>query len=235
MKRPLLILFGMALLASAALFGAPRAAAAPGCPDVEAVFARGTAETAPPFGVTGLSFGAALRNQLPGKSVTVYGVNYQASSNFNNRVAFVENVVDGINDTQRRVKYLAAQCPDTHIVIGGYSQGGAVASYAVSGKIDLAPRYREYEDRVPRPLPADVASHVAAVILFAPPSSNWIREVGAPAINIGPQYKGKTKSYCIAGDVVCDGSPVGGPNALHVLYAANGMTLDAAQYVKARI
>ena len=54
-------------------------------------------------------------------------------------------------------------------------------------------------------------------------------------MNVGPLYEGKTKRYCIAGDVVCDGAPVGQPNGLHVLYAVNGMTVDAAQYVKARL
>ncbi|OPX08292.1 cutinase family protein [Gordonia sp. i37] len=236
MKRPLLILFGFTVLAAGLLASpAPRAAAAPPCADVEVVFARGTVETAPPVGVTGLSFEQALRNQLPGKSVNVYGVNYPAGSNFDNRMAFVQGVVKGVNDTQRRVKYLAAQCPGSHIVVGGYSQGAVVASYALSNKIQIDPQYRQYQDRVPQPLADNAASHVTAAILFAPPSSNWIKQVGAPPMNVGPLYEGKTKRYCIAGDVVCDGAPVGQPNGLHVLYAVNGMTVDAAQYVRARL
>lgn len=234
-RRPLLILSGLAMVVAGALLGpAPQAAAAPNCPDVEVVFARGTVETAPPVGVTGESFVAALRNQLPGQSVAVYGVNYPAGSNFNNRVAFVEGVVKGVNDTQRRVNYLASACPSTDIVVGGYSQGGVVATYALGNKIQLEPQYQQYEDRVPPALSPDVASHVKAVVLFAPPSEQWIRQVGAPPMNVGPLYARKTKSYCIAGDVVCDGAPVGQPNGLHVLYAVNGMTVDAAQYVTAR-
>ena len=39
------------------------------CPDVEVMFARGTVETAPPVGLTGLAFSDALRRDLPGKSL----------------------------------------------------------------------------------------------------------------------------------------------------------------------
>lgn len=236
MRRPLLILAGFLMVLTGALFvPTPQASAASGCADVEVIFARGTAETAPPVGVTGESLVAALRNELPGKSVAVHGVNYPAGSNFNDRVAFVEGVVQGVTDTQRRIEYLAANCPRTHIVVGGYSQGGAVATYALGNKIMLEPKYQQYENRVPAALNPDVARHVTAVLLFAPPSQQWVRQIGAPPMAVSSLYTAKTKTYCIAGDVVCDGAPVGQPNSLHVLYAVNGMTVDAARHVTARI
>ena len=121
-RRVAVLAGSLFVAASGALVAAPQAAAAP-CPDVEVVFARGTAETAPPVGLTGLSFAQALRSQLPGKTVSVYGVDYPASNNFNNRVAFVRNVVDGITAAQDHIKATAARCPNTGIVLGGYSQG----------------------------------------------------------------------------------------------------------------
>ncbi|MYR08215.1 cutinase family protein [Gordonia sp. SID5947] len=223
-----------AALAGGMVMNSPKAAAA-SCSDVAVVFARGTAEPAPPIGLTGQSFVAALRSQLPGKSVGAQGVNYPASSNFNDRPKFVKTVADGVTEAQNEVKAIAASCPGTKIVLGGYSQGAVVAGYATSGKITIPDRYRQYESQVPAPLPAKVASHVTAVVLFAPPSDRFISDIGAPRIRVGAPYEAKTVRYCIPGDTICNGAPVGQPNALHVLYTVNGMTLDAARYVVGRV
>lgn len=236
LKRILLVVVAalMALTGIAAAAAAP-ATAAPGCPDVEVVFARGTAEAAPPVGVTGLSFGDALTRRLPAKSVRITGVNYPASNDFNDRFGFVRNVVTGINRAQARIEAIARRCPRTDIVVGGYSQGAVVAGYAVADRIDIPDRYARYRSEAPRPMPAAIASHISAVVLFAPPSARWIRQVGAPPIRVGAAYRGKTVRYCIPGDVVCDGAPVGQPNALHVLYSVNGMTVQGADFAARRI
>ncbi|WP_124711480.1 cutinase family protein [Gordonia insulae] len=223
-----------AALAGGVVMNSPKASAAT-CSDVAVVFARGTVEPAPPIGLTGQSFVASLRSQLPGKSVDAIGVNYPASSNFNDRPKFVRTVTNGVKEAQRQVKTIAANCPGTRIVLGGYSQGAVVAGYATSGKIAIPDRYRQYESEVPAPLPADVARHVAAVVLFAPPSDRFINDIGAPKIRVGAPYEAKTKRYCIPGDTICNGAPVGQPNGLHVLYTVNGMSLDAARYVVGRL
>ena len=57
----LICVFG-ALGTGVALNAAP-ASAAPGCPDVQVIFARGTVEPAPPVGLTGLAYAEALRSQ----------------------------------------------------------------------------------------------------------------------------------------------------------------------------
>ncbi|MFW0793779.1 cutinase family protein [Gordonia sp. CPCC 205515] len=224
-----------AALGGTALTSGAKAAAAPGCSDVAVIFARGTAEPAPPIGLTGQSFVNAVRAQLPGKSVSAYGVNYPASSDFNNRMRIAESVADGVTNAQNRAKLIARTCPNTKIVLGGYSQGAAVAGYATSGKITIPDRYRQYEAKVPAPLPANVAKNIAAVVLFAPPSDRWISDVGAPPIRVGAPYAPKTVRYCIPGDTVCDGAPVQQPNALHVLYTVNGDTVRGAQYVASRV
>lgn len=96
---------------------------------------------------------------------------------------------------------------------------------------DIPPQFARYESGIPQPMPADIATHVAAVVLFGKPSDLFMREVGAPRIAIGPLYLPKTAEYCVPGDTVCDGSPFPGrPNALHTLYSVNGMTLAAADF-----
>ncbi|AZG44507.1 cutinase family protein [Gordonia insulae] len=234
--RTLLILLGVAMVVAATLttVQAPKAAAQ-GCPDVEVIFARGTVEPAPPMGLTGLAFVEALRSQLPGRSVAAHAVNYPASGDFSNRLAFAQTVVNGVDDAQARVKYLAATCKRTDIVLGGYSQGAVVAGYAANAGIALPPQYARYTKQIPPPLPAAAASQVAAIVMFGPPSDRFLRDVGAPPIRIEPGLAARTKRYCIPGDTICNGAPVGQPNALHVLYTVNGMTLDAARYVVGRL
>ncbi|ROZ89182.1 cutinase family protein [Gordonia sp. OPL2] len=218
-------------LSGSLIFSNAQAKAAP-CSDVEVIFARGTIEPAPPMGVTGVSFVEAVRSQLPGKSVSSYGVKYPASDKFNNRLAIANSVTVGVRSAQSRIKYLAANCPGTRVVLGGYSQGAVVAGFTTATGISVPSEYRQYASQVPPPLPGDVADNIAAVVLFAPPSDRFLRDIGSPPIEVDREYKAKTKSYCIAGDNICDGAPAGQPNGLHVLYSVNGMTLDAADYVK---
>ncbi|MDL9938903.1 cutinase family protein [Gordonia sp. ABSL1-1] len=237
-KRGILSILALTLAFSGftAIAGTSAADAAPrGCPDVELVFARGTIESAPPVGLTGLSFADALRRELPGKSVRVYGVQYPASDQFQNRLRFAQTVRDGVVTTQNHIKRVVAVCPGTKIVLGGYSQGAVVAGYAVANAIDVPVRYKQYARFAPTPLPAPVARHITAVVLFAPPSDRFIRDVGAPPIRVAAAYRGKTVRYCIPGDTICDGAPVGGPNVLHVLYSVNGMADAAARYVHNRL
>ena len=215
--------------------GSAPATAAPKCTDVHVLFARGTAEVAPPLGITGIAFENALRNRLRGKSVRVEPVKYAASADFREKLKFAESFVEGVEYAQRRMTSIAAACPDTKIVLGGYSQGAALAGYAVSSEIKVPQKYARYRMYVPKPLSADVAKHVAAVIEFAPPSKRFIREAGAPAITPQAAYRGKTARYCIQGDTICNGAPLGGPNALHVLYSVNGMADQAAGYVARRV
>lgn len=119
---------GVAITVTAgSLMGAPApSASAEPCPDVEVIFARGTGEP-PGVGGVGQAFIDDLRAQAVGKSVSVYPVNYAASGDFENRAAFAQTVIDGVRDAGAHVQSTAANCPDTRIVLGGYSQGAAVA------------------------------------------------------------------------------------------------------------
>lgn len=222
-----LIASGMAVATTA-----PTATAEP-CPDVEVVFARGTAE-APGVGGTGQAFVDALRAQTPGKSVAVYPVNYPASDNFGDRIAFAQNVVDGVRDAGSHIQATAAACPDTRVVLGGFSQGAVVAGYVTSdGVPDGVPN--EYLSYIPNPLPNEVSEHVAAVVLLGNPSDAFLNQFGAPIGTIGPLYAPKTLELCAPGDTICDGTPGAMPSIAHALYPMNGMVGEAAAYAAGKV
>jgi cutinase len=211
----------------AGLFAGPAAtanAADDACAAVEVVFARGTNE-APGVGATGQAFVDALSARLPGQSVDVYGVNYPASLNFG-------QAVDGIADASTRIQTVAAQCPATKIVLGGYSQGAAVAGYTTASTV---PEGYALPAGITGPMPASVASHVAAVALFGTPDDWFLGLVnhGAPSITVGDLYAGKTVELCATGDPVC--YPGGLNRSAHSSYKTNGMTEQAADFVASRL
>ncbi|WP_101951087.1 cutinase family protein [Mycobacterium sp. 3519A] len=199
------------------------AAAAP-CPDVEVIFARGTFEPAG-VGGTGQAFVDALSSRLAGKSVDVYPVNYPASLDF-------ATASDGVVDASNKVRDVANSCPDTKIVLGGYSQGAAVVAYTT---VDSVPNGFALPAGITGPMAPEVAKHVAAVALFGKPSSGFLQMIytGAPPITVGALYTGKTIDLCIPEDNIC--STTGTDNAAHNLYAVNGMTEQAADFAAQRV
>ena len=233
-------MLGAAFLTSAALLSAPVPFAsaqppppAPGCPDVEVVFARGTSE-APGVGGVGQAFVDAVRAQAGPRSVNVYPVNYLASSDFGNRIQFARTVVDGVRDAGLHIEATAANCPDTRIILGGYSQGAALAGYVTAAEIPegVPAEYREF---IPNPMPAEVADHVAAVVLIGQPSAEFMRSVEAPPVIIGPSYTAKTLQVCAPADTICNGAPPGPPSFEHALYGVNGMVNEGAAYAVGRL
>ena len=194
------------------------------CAAVEVVFARGTFE-APGVGATGQAFVDALTARLPGKSVDVYAVNYPASLNFG-------QAVDGVADASNRIQSIVAQCPATKIVLGGYSQGAAVAGYTTASAV---PAGFTLPASISGPMPAAVASHVAAVALFGTPD-DWflgLADRSAPSISIGDLYTAKTVQLCATGDPVC--FPGGLDRSAHSSYKSNGMADQAADFVAGRL
>ena len=171
----------------------------------------------------------ALRSQVGAKSLDVYPVNYEASSDFSDRIQFAQSVVDGIKDAGGHIQATAANCPKTRIVLGGYSQGAVVAGFVTSASIP-AGIPAEYVSFLPKPMPPEVANHVAAVTLFGKPSAAWLQNYGAPAIVIGPLYVPKTIDLCAAGDTICNGDAGGAPSFAHAEYPVNGMTAQAADF-----
>lgn len=204
---------------------APSAAAEP-CPDVEVVFARGSGE-APGVGGIGQAFTDALRGDIGGRSLGVYAVNYPASTDFGNP-DFPSTVVDGIRDTTSHIESTTANCPHTKEVLGGYSQGAAVAGYATSAAVPAGVPALA----VPPPMPPAMANHVSAVTLFGTPSGQFLDKYHAPALVIGPPYQSKTIQLCAPGDSICGN---GDDPLAHVSYQVNGMTNQAADFASSHL
>lgn len=221
-------------VSAAAVFGSllssapvPSAAAEP-CPDVEVVFARGSGEP-PGIGGIGQPFVDSLRSQIGGKSLTVYPVNYPASTDFSNP-DFPLTVIDGIRDASSHIESMAANCPNTKEVLGGYSQGAAVAGYTTSAAVPPGVP----ASAVPPPMPPDIAKHVAAVTLFGTPSGEFLQKYNAPPLAIGPLYQPKTLELCAQGDPIC-GAGNGNDFAAHTSYPVNGMTNQAANFASSHL
>lgn len=209
------------------------APAPPPCPDVELVFARGTGEP-PGVGGIGQAFVDSLRTQLGPRTLNVYPVNYLASGAFGDRIQFARTVVDGIRDAALKVQATAANCPDTKVVLGGFSQGAVVAGYVTAAEIpeQIPAEYREF---IPEPMPEEIAEHVAAVVLIGMPSDQFMQDIGAPPVVIGPSYVDKTMELCAPDDTICNGAPVGGPSFAHNVYGVNGMVGEGAAFVVNRL
>ncbi|HEV7421276.1 MAG TPA: cutinase family protein [Mycobacterium sp.] len=199
------------LVSTATILTAAPAAADGPCPDVEVVFARGTGE---PDGIgrVGQAFTDALRPQLGGRTVDTYGVNYPATYDF-------LTAADGAADATNHIAAMAAQCPATRIVLGGYSQGAAVVDMLAGipplgnkiGEIGSAP-----------PLPGNLDGNIAAVAVFGNPSTKFSIPVTSSI------FGGRAIDLCKDGDPIC--SRGRNPFA-HSDYVGAGLPDQAANYV----
>jgi cutinase len=200
------------------------ASAAP-CPDVEVTFARATTEP-PGVGVVGREFVDALRSQVGGRSVGVYPVNYPASEDF------VPSANAGASDASAHVESMIATCPNTKMVLGGYSQGAMVIDQITIAQFPIA-------GLVPATLSADQADHVAALALFGNPADRYL---GAPVSTVSPWYGAKSIDLCAPGDPICTpGGALAAPthdemfSAAHLSYPSSGMPAQAAAFAASHL
>ena len=190
-------------------------ASAANCPDAELIFARGRMES-PGAGQIGNALVASLRSKT-GKNVALYAVKYPADT----------QIDIGANDMSARVQYMASSCPDTRLVLGGYSLGAAVTD------VVLAVPFGFFGFK--NPLPPGLDQKVAAIALFG----NGIAWVG-PISNFNPIYKERTIELCHGDDPICN--PTDPENwqdywADHLApaYIKAGMVTQAADFVAPRI
>jgi cutinase len=171
----------------------PSASAA--CPDVEVVFARGRQEP-PGVGAVGDVLVNSLRSQVR-LSVGVYGVNWPADL----------SATSGANDMRAHVQSMATSCPNTRMVLGGYSLGATAADLAI------------------RAMPPGMNQHIAAVALF-----------GNGARRLGPAhaFAGKTIDQCADGDPVC-GRGLNWPSHLQPSYLGSGLVEQAASFIAGKL
>lgn len=212
------VMTGLAALAGA-LAVAPWASAAT-CPDIEVTFARGTAE-APGVGAVGQKFIDALRSQVGGRSLGVYAVNYPAGEDW------PPSASDGAGDANAHVQSMVANCPNTKLVLGGYSQGAMVIDLITIARASVAGFNAAT-------LSAEEAEHVAAVAVFGNPTDRYL---GGPVSEISPWYGAKAIDLCADGDPVCTPGALALPShdemfsAPHLSYAQSPMPAQAATFV----
>jgi cutinase len=215
------------MTAGAVLMSTPiviSSASASPCPDVEVVFARATTEP-PGIGEVGQAFVDSLRSQVGNRSVGVYAVNYPATEDFG------PSASAGANDASAHVQYTAANCPNTKMVLGGYSQGALVIDLITAIPVSLA-------GFTPAPMPPEVADHVAAVAVFGNPSDRF---VGMPLTAISPLYGAKVIDLCLPGDPVCSPGDMSVPqhdemfSGPHVAYVKSGAPSQAATFAASRL
>jgi cutinase len=186
-KPARLAAFASAVLCAGAVLAAVHApvASAEPCSDVEVVFARGTSEPAG-IGRVGQALTDAIRNQVGGRTVSTYGVNYPATYDF-------LAAADGANDATNRIATLAEQCPSTRVVLGGYSQGAAVVDMLL-GIPPLGNKVGTFGSAPP--LPGDLMNNVAAVAVFGNPSAKF-------GIPVTSRFGGRAIDACSDGDPIC--------------------------------
>ncbi|GJJ23800.1 cutinase [Mycolicibacterium mageritense] len=194
--------------------GLPSAQAAP-CSDVEIVFARGRTEPAG-VGTLGNAFVNAVRSRTD-KNVSVYAVKYPADT----------EVDIGANDMSQHIQYMMDSCPNTRLVLGGYSLGAAVAD------VVLAVPFTGFGFK--SPLPAGAADHIAAIALFGNGAA-WV----GPISNFSPVYRDRTIELCHGADPICNPADPdtwrnNWPDHLAGAYIDGGMVNQAADFVAGRL
>ncbi|ORV14721.1 cutinase family protein [Mycobacterium celatum] len=206
-----------AMIATAALVNVPApAASAASCPDAQLVFARGRMEPPGP-GQIGNALISALRSRVPNRNIGLYAVNYAANT----------DVQQGANDMSGHVQYMANNCPDTRLVLGGYSLGAAVTDVVLAAP---GPMFG-----FDNPLPPGMDEHVAAVALFGN-GSQWV----GPITNFNPIYNDRTIELCHGDDPICNPADPktwqnNWPQHLAPAYIQAGMVGQAADFVAGKL
>lgn len=192
------------------VLSAPVASAAD-CHDIEVAFARGTNED-PGIGRVGEAFVNELRGMVGDRSMGVYAVNYPASYDF-------LAAADGANDLSRHIQWVANTCPNSKIVVGGYSQGAAVVDVVTAIPIPGI--------GFNNPLPPFAGDHIAAIAVFGNPSA----KLGLP-LTSSPVFGSRAIDLCNAGDPICTS---GDSVVAHRSYGPDGNAYQAALFVANRL
>jgi cutinase len=190
------------------------AKASAACPDAEVDFARGR-EEAPGVGAVGQAFINSLQRKAPHKTIGAYGVNYPADV----------SVTKGSNDMSAHVQSMAASCPNTKLVLGGYSLGAAAADVVVAMN---QPGFG-YTD----PLPPPMDQHVAAVALFGNAAQRVVGDIPGPS----PAFAGKIIDLCAPSDPICTGGiqDLHWHSHLQPSYIDSGLVDQAAGFVAGKL
>ncbi|WP_260860365.1 cutinase family protein [Mycobacterium tilburgii] len=200
-----------------AVIGGSATPARADCPNVQLIFVRGTNEP-PGLGAVGDALFAALQPSLGQRAVDNYAVNYPASYNF-------LQTADGANDARDHIAAMADQCPATHLVLGGFSQGAAAVSM-LAGVPPLGNTVGEFG------LAAGTGSRPGQ----QGPGGRHVRQSRQPVdtpLSTTKQFAGRAIGLCSPGDPVC---VVGGRDRdAHHNYSTAPYPDEAASFIAGRV
>lgn len=189
-------------------------AAAASCPASELVFARGRTE-APGPGKIGSALISALRSRV--SNIGLYAVKYAADTDPDR----------GAQDMSGHIQYMINSCPDTRLVLGGYSLGAAATDLVLASPVPVF--------GFTNLLPPGADQHIAAVALFGNGSA-W----AGPITGLSPLYGERTIELCHGADPICNPADPhtwsdNWPDHLADAYINAGMVNQAADFVASRL
>ncbi|KAK7515531.1 cutinase-domain-containing protein [Phyllosticta citriasiana] len=201
-----------ALYAALSVAAPVPAAAAGDCKSFVLLFARGTTEMGTMGSVVGPSLSTKVKSALGENNVNVEGVNYAADAGG----IMTESMGTGGAGTTamtNQANSWLTKCPDTKLILTGYSQGAMLVHHTTT-KL------------------GSKASKVAAAVTFGDPFKAQKLDGVDPS---------KFKTYCASGDSVCGlGSGSGGTGGTasqsasgHLGYGAD--TTSAANFIKSAV
>lgn len=136
------------------------------------------------MGRVGDAFVDALRKQTPGMDITSYGVNYKASK-------LQLHGGDGAKDAISHIKSTLSSCPDTKIVLGGYSQGASVINIVAGNPLGNI----KWGDS----LPPQYAGNVVAITTFGDVGTRTKQSIATQSA----LYGSKAIDLCNPMDPIC--------------------------------
>ncbi|PQE15609.1 cutinase protein [Rutstroemia sp. NJR-2017a BBW] len=174
MKTQTLQFLSLLLLPSSILAAPTGSIEARACSDVTVIFARGTTETGTLGTVVGPPLLSALQSALGSHSVSMQGVTYAADV-----AGFLQGGDPAGSQTMANmVTSTLSSCPNTKVVMSGYSQGGQVVHKAA------------------KLLPAETTAKVSSAVIFGDPDNGQAVQGIAAS---------KTDIICHFGDNICQG------------------------------
>jgi len=180
----------MATFIAAVLLVTPSAApvaSATDCSDAEVVFARGTDEP-PGMGRVGDALVDSLRKQAPGLNIGTYAVNYKAGK-------LQLHGGDGAKDAISHIKSTVSSCPNTKIVLGGYSQGASI--------VDIVAGIPVAGIKWGSAITPELANSVAAVATFGDVADR----AGGSLPSQSALFGSKAIDLCNPNDPICHAGP----------------------------
>lgn len=164
------------------------------CASLNVIYARGTLEPGNVGLLTGPPFFSALAEHLNNTNLLgIQGFNYQALI-----PGFINNgTVKDATKMARLVTQIIENCPDSYLLLSGYSQGAQLVHRAVEM------------------LEPSVSASIDVVVLFGDPMNGTV----LPGID-----SAKVMSLCHQDDMVCRGQGVYGVGPAHLTYRQDAQT-----------